>query len=212
MPTRILIPIDHPAVVGLPYPGRNSQGALAIMIRLQCPRCQKIREWTASSVRTQIKRVLHFRGFCRPCSTAARKDGTHRNRPWGRPRISRKKNNGYLLVAPRDVSDELLPMFKQMQDRSYTVLEHRWIMALHLRRPLARNECVDHLNGDKTDNRIENLRLYVHRRNQPGSTYGYGTFYDEWQRALAEIERLKAELSRFNYRDCPLVQSLLSSR
>jgi hypothetical protein len=45
------------------------------------------------------------------------------------------------------------------------VLEHRWVMEQKLGRPLTRQETVHHINGQRTDNRIENLELWS--SNQP---------------------------------------------
>lgn len=75
------------------------------------------------------------------------------------------------------------------------MLEHRWVMAKTLGRPLKSYEMVDHMDGNRTNNDPSNLRIYLRGKNQPGSASGYGTYYHELQIALARIKQLEAELA-----------------
>ena len=84
----------------------------------------------------------------------------------------RKHSDGYVWFRlPKDHR-----YFSMGNSQGYVVLS-RLVMAEYLQRPLARKEVTHHINGDVTDNKIENLRLFksqsehvsFHNRERRGS-------------------------------------------
>lgn len=62
--------------------------------------------------------------------------------------------NGYIFVSITKDNP-----YSSMAISNGYVMEHRLVMAQHLKRPLTKNETVHHINGNTQDNTIENLQL-----------------------------------------------------
>lgn len=187
------LPKQHSAVDMTRLEKRFIYGVNTITAPVTCPTCRAERWWPLFVLKQQIKRE-NFNGQCKPCGQLASRAGTFQTKARksrGRRSIA---STGYIQLGPTSVDPTDLPMFRAMQNRASTVFEHRWVMAKHLGRPLLSNECIDHRDGHKTNNAIENLRIYRRGKNEEGSANGYGTYYHEWQMALARIRQLEASV------------------
>lgn len=104
--------------------------------------------------------------------------GTHyaRFRRWGDP-DARYEPKGHVTKAGYRMA---YAPDHPMAQRNGHVLEHRLVMALHLGRPLLPGEEVHHRNGNRLDNRIENLELWV--KSQPAGQRARDLV--EWARAI----------------------------
>lgn len=86
------------------------------------------------------------KGYCRKHYT--------RNLRYGDPNITllkmSSKGNGTIKVSG----------YRQFKINGKAFLEHRMIMEKYLGRKLTKYENIHHINGDRLDNRLENLELW----------------------------------------------------
>lgn len=96
---------------------------------------------------------------CRKCRMGRGYFKGSNNPMWRGGRKVLKSGYVYVYLSP---DSEFSSMISNGVGQNY-VAEHRLIMAMHLKRNLTKEETVHHINGIKSDNRIENLELWSSR-------------------------------------------------
>lgn len=111
-----------------------------------CP--EIVKELDLPVLEEQVRRFIHSRGIELLARRGAQPGAKHRD--WKGGRFADK--TGYILVRQPD---------HPFANSGGYVREHRLVMEQHLGRNLSPDEVVHHVNGDRADNRIENLELYA---------------------------------------------------
>ncbi len=112
-----------------------------------------------------MKETGHYREYC---------DGCYRNKLYSDPlkKAHRNRYDRNSYRKEKGIPIDLPPLkapagsgyvhagYRKISVKGKAIPEHRFIMSQYLKRDLRKEEQIHHVNGDKLDNRIENLELW----------------------------------------------------
>ena len=150
----------------------NEPGFYELVFRSRLPAAKMFRQWVFSEVLPSIRKYGYFNMFKSKIKRtviidgekfykhpvfsnyAANKNGKVINVKTGRIIRMSKYGNGYLKFN----------IYNEKLEKPYTYSHHRFVYEV-FRGPIPKCLETDHINGDKTDNRIKNLQLLTHKQN-----------------------------------------------
>jgi hypothetical protein len=160
---------------------RCNRGYLYRFIWVQCPECKESR-W----VQKQYTARPNFSNYCRKCYRTVKCGAITVEQ-----RTTHKDSCGYWQVV-LPVGHWCVPMARKP---TRTISVHRLVMAIHLGRLLASEEYIHHVNGDRTDNRIENLCITTKKEHPVTYAAGYRQGFKDGSASLfAELKEQNQKL------------------
>lgn len=163
-------------------------------ITVRCSNCGKNRIVVRRSVSKPYTKL------CGSCATSK----SHRDSP----RVGRAESHynwkgginlnrqGYIIVYVKK-THQFFPMATNSHNAGGYILQHRLVMANYLGRCLKSYEIVHHRDGNRQNNKIENLRMTV--RQKHGLAYS-DAFQEGFKQGHKEA-RQKYDMSRQGYHD-----------
>ena len=89
--------------------------------------------------------------------------GNHNGKGYQHTEEEKEKISRAGWKGGRVLSQGYIRIYKRRQNKNTCTMEHRNVMAEFLNRPLTSEEVVHHENGNRADNRIENLKLFKNK-------------------------------------------------
>ena len=169
-----------------------------LRVPVSCGQCGQQR--IIEAAKTSGKSGKTFTGVCQTCCGYTRNlhHGLSTTEHW---QAGRYVMGGYRCVSVSSLSGKEFEIASQMPTTLWngyaSIREHRLVVAVSLGRPLLRTEIVHHRNGDKLDNRLENLEITTHAGHRQLDV----KYFQLWQEAKARIAELEMELLRCKGRE-----------